>query len=103
MEGVPSNTYVCSEGGRTAPTQKKRLQKSQLPSNVATERVADESAWQMCKTKMTPSARTNASIVRHNTVKKSMTVIVSYVGDVPVIILIRTDTTLDHSQKAEKV
>ena len=27
----------------------------------------------------------------------------SPVGDIPVVTLIRTDTTLDHSQKAEKV
>jgi hypothetical protein len=45
----------------------------------------------------------DASINPRNSVKKSMTVIVSYLGDVSVVILIRTDTTLDHSQKAEKV
>ena len=32
-----------------------------------------------------------------------MTVIVSLIGNVSVVTLIRTDTTLDHSQKAEKV
>jgi hypothetical protein len=45
----------------------------------------------------------DASIDAYNSVKKSMTVIVSYLGDISVVILIRTDTTLDHSQKAEKV
>ena len=32
-----------------------------------------------------------------------MTLIVPFVGNISVVILIRTDTTLDHSQKAEKV
>ena len=45
----------------------------------------------------------DASSYSRNSVKKSMTVIVSYLGDISVVILIRTDTTLDHSQKAEKV
>ena len=45
----------------------------------------------------------DASTNPRNSVKKSMTVIVSYLGDISVVILIRTDTTLDHSQKAEKV
>ena len=44
-----------------------------------------------------------ASNDAHDAVKKLMTVIVSCLGDISVVILIRTDTTLDHSQKAEKV
>ena len=48
-------------------------------------------------------SRTSASTRPPNTVKKSMTLIVSCVGNISVVILIRTDTTLDHSQKAEKV
>ncbi len=32
-----------------------------------------------------------------------MTLVVLYIENISVVILIRTDTTLDHSQKAEKV
>ena len=35
--------------------------------------------------------------------KKNQVTIKSPVGDISVVTLIRTDTTLDHSQKAEKV
>jgi hypothetical protein len=36
-------------------------------------------------------------------IKNFMTEEASSMGGIPVVILIRTDTTLDHSQKAEKV
>jgi len=35
--------------------------------------------------------------------KNWMTLVVLYIENISVVILIRTDTTLDHSQKAEKV
>ena len=39
----------------------------------------------------------------HNPLQKIAVTSRSPVGDVSVVTLIRTDTTLDHSQKAEKV
>ena len=39
----------------------------------------------------------------HNPLRKIVVTSKSPVGDVSVVTLIRTDTTLDHSQKAEKV
>ena len=56
-----------------------------------------------CKTELTLRITVRQALRRSAPRKNSMTVIVPFVRNISVVILIRTDTTLDHSQKAEKV